>query len=141
MVQVDPGFSNKTVLTFRGEGHQAPKQPNGNLVVLFKEKKHQNFCRSGDNLIYTHKCSLEEALQAAPVRVRLPDGRCFTQCFDEMVSPQTVRCIAGEGMPCANGGRGDLYIRFDIEMPKQLSNATRQKILGALKANAEELEQ
>lgn len=138
MVQVDPGFSSKTVLTFRGEGNQAPKQPNGSLVIMFKEKKHDHFCRSGSSLIYTHKCTLEEALECAPVRVQLPDGRCLTQCFDEVVSPQTVRCIAGEGMP-SEEGRGDLFIRFDIEMPKQLSNAQRQKILEALKANAAEL--
>lgn len=62
MVQVDPGFSAETVLTFKGEGNQLPKQESANLVIKFKEIEHASYKRAGKNLIYTHKISFEDAL-------------------------------------------------------------------------------
>lgn len=58
MIQVDPGFSDSTVLTFKGLGNQAPKMENSNLVVKFSQTENKNFRRSGDNLILTLKISL-----------------------------------------------------------------------------------
>lgn len=81
-----------------------------------------------------------------PVQIRTLDGRHLTACFDELISPQTVRVISGEGMPraqptqgkdetsvkllqVAQMPKGDLYLRFDIHFPKNLSNASRQAII------------
>ena len=91
-----------------------------------------------------------------PVGIKTLDGRCRLICFDELVSPQTVRTIQGEGMPKTTAAdieknpaiklmtlselpKGDLYVRFDIEIPTNLSLAQRKKILAALAANEEEL--
>lgn len=98
-VQVDPGFGEHTTLTFKGKGNQCPKQANSNLVIKFKQVENKHFKRSGDDLILTVPVSFADCLNFKPVTVRTLDGRCLTQCFDELVSPQTVRCISGEGMP------------------------------------------
>ena len=156
MVQVDPGFSEKTVLTFKGMGNQVPKQQSSNLVVTFAQVANEEFRRSGDDLILTHAVSFEDTLRLKPVHVKTLDGRNLTLGFDELISPQTVRIVKGEGMPQAapeddkdakptklmdlsQMPKGDLYIRFAISFPKQLSNAQRQKIIQTLKANADEL--
>ena len=34
--------------------------------------------------------------------------------------------------------KGDLYVRFDIEFPKKLSNEYKKRIIDVLKANEEE---
>lgn len=92
---------------------------NANLVIKFEEKEHSHFRRTGDNLIYTEKITLADSLNSRPVKVKSLDGRTLTQCFDELISPQTCRCVEGEGMPVSGTKeRGDLYIRFDIEFPK-----------------------
>lgn len=101
-VQVDPGMGEHTTLTFKGKGNQCPKQANSNLVIKFKQIENKHFRRSGDDLILTVPISFADALNFKPVQVRTLDGRSLTQCFDELVSPQTVRAIAGEGMPKSN---------------------------------------
>lgn len=141
-VQVDPGFSDKTVLTFRGMGNQAPKQNASNLVIKFTQSHNKHFRRSGDDLVLTWSITFEDVLNFKPVQVKTLDGRHLTACFDELISPQTVRVIEGEGMPRASPNqekdetpvkllpvsqmpKGDLYLRFDIHFPKSLSNASR----------------
>ena len=37
--------------------------------------------------------------------------------------------------------KGDLYIKFDIQLPTKLTQDTKQKLLGALAANEAALEQ
>lgn len=69
-----------------------------------------------------------------PCRITTLDKREITLCFDEVVSPQTLRLIEGEGMPCTSSAfktnksllplsmlpKGDLYVRFDIQFPTNL---------------------
>lgn len=74
---------------------------------------------------------------------------------DEIITPQTVKLVQGEGMPVPINGqenlldhlknvnelpKGDLYIRFDIQFPKKISNHHKQTILQALRQNEEENE-
>lgn len=47
--------------------------------------------------------------------------------------------IRGEGMPVRRGVKGDLYIRFDIEMPGE-SWASRQDIIGSVSLLSERWE-
>ena len=91
-----------------------------------------------------------------PVNIKTLDNRSRLICFDELVSPQTLRHIPGEGMPTTSKEdieknpaiklmslnelpKGDLYVRFDIVIPTNLSLAQRKKILAALAANEAEL--
>jgi len=153
MVQVDSGFNSDTVLTFKGMGNQCPKHESSNLVIKFCEHEHKQFRRSGENLILTHAISFEDVLMAKPVCVRTLDGRNLTLAFDEFISPQTVRCVTGEGMPRSNPTdlgkpvalmplsqrpKGDLYLRFDIHFPK-MTNEQRQKVMQALRKTTKSL--
>lgn len=58
-----------------------------------------SYVRDGDNLIYTHVLSLEDALLSKPIQIRTLDGRNINLSLDETITPQTTHLIAGEGMP------------------------------------------
>lgn len=76
-----------------------------------------------------------------PFKITTLDGRSITLASDELLTPQTVRCMQGEGMPVdgGNGEKGDLYVRFDITLPVDMSLSARQSIIKALKANEQEI--
>ena len=68
-IEVKPGFSDKDVLTFPNKGNEAYGHPPSKLLIKFKEVPHESFQRKGQELIYTHKISLEDALLAQPVHI------------------------------------------------------------------------
>lgn len=104
-------------------------------------------------MIYTHKITLEQALLSQPVKFKALDGHTIIAAIDEVITPQTVKLVEGEGMPISQDpqtdamhvlknlsqmARGNLYIRFDIQFPKKLSNNHKQAIIDILRRNAEE---
>lgn len=110
------------------------------LIVRIKEIKHPRFKRvNKDDLIYVHKITLVEALNSVPVSILTIDGRRLTITMDEIISPQTVRLVKGEGMPIFNKDeviqhllfkekKGDLYIKFEISFPKFIDPEKKEEI-------------
>ena len=100
-VQVNPGYGVDTVLSFKGLGNQAPNQPASSLIIKFSQSHNNSYTRKGDDLILTLDVKFEDVLNHHPIRISTLDGRSLTHCFDELINPQTVRLITGEGMPLA----------------------------------------
>jgi len=93
--------------------------------------------RRGNNLIYTCRVTLQQALKAEPAFVHTLDGRLIKVPVDHVITPKTVIKIESEGMPIINAPgtdpldapkRGDMYVKFDIRFPKKLTDAYRLRI-------------
>ena len=66
--------------------------------------------------------------------------------IDSLISPQSVKLVRGEGMPIhqdnaepealirdvARMDKGDLYLRFEIEFPKELTSEQKSQLLEVL---------
>lgn len=152
-VEVKPGFSEATTLSFAGKGNEAEGHKPSKLVIKFAQVPHENFRRKDNDLIYTQKISLEDALLSQPVKIKALDGRNIVCTIDEIITPQTVKLIEGEGMPVAQDPstdalsslrslslipRGNMYLRFDIQFPKKISTENKEALIGILRKNAEE---
>ena len=98
-VQVNPGFSESTIVTYKGQGNEVIGKSPTNLIVKFKQIADKLWRRVGDDLILTHQVSFESALAMEPVKITTLDKQIRSLCFDEMIRPQTVRMVPGEGMP------------------------------------------
>ena len=92
-VEVKPGYSEKTVLTFTNKGNEAEGHKPSRLVVHFQQIANDNFRRKDNDLIYTHKISLEEALLSQPIKIKALDGRTLITTIDEIITPQSVQLI------------------------------------------------
>jgi len=139
-VEVKPSFDTDTVLTFPSKGNEAYACHQSQLKVTFglampSDISEIKFRRAGDDLIYTHTLTLEEALFSHPVSLRTLDNRVLRISLDKTITPQTVHTVSGEGMPRKSDSkqRGDLKIKFNIIFPTQLKNEHRQAILGVLR--------
>ena len=71
------------------------------------------------------------------MRFKTLDGRTLVVSVDEIISPKTVRCIQGEGMPILNRNNkddhikldfGNLYVKFEVSFPKSLNEDQRRRI-------------
>ena len=55
--------------------------------------------------------------------------------FDEIISPQTCRLVAGRGMPkkACPEEKGDLIVRFDISFPQELPLEKKRRVVELLR--------
>lgn len=105
VIEVKPGFSTETVLVFSEKGNESFGSRPSDLVVKFEQEPHDSFVRKGDDLIYTHKLTLEDALMSQTVAVKTLDSRTVQVCPDEVISPDTRLVVKGEGMPVGLTGK------------------------------------
>ena len=143
-VEVFKGYDKTTVIPFKGMGNQAPGMKDSDLMVHIKEKKHKYFQRVNKNdLIYTHKIDLAQALNSEPVLLTTLDKRKLAISVDEIISPSTIKVVPGEGMPIfqsdintrdLNDKKGDLYIKFDIQFPEYIDPNKKMEITNLLES-------
>ena len=139
-VEVKPGFDCDTVIHFASKGHEAFAYHQSGLNVKFSLLQDDNaenilpYVRNGDDLVYTHKMSLEDALLSRPIQIRTLDGRNINLSLDQTITPQTVHTIRGEGMPrkANNKEKGDLNIKFNIIFPQVLKVENKNAIINIL---------
>ncbi len=115
------------------------------IVIKFRELAHPRFKRQGDNLIYFHKISLSDALKSIPISFETIDGEVIKLSAPEVVSPDTTIELPGKGMPILDDNplgpikksfqRGDLFVKFDIEFPRYLSEDKKQELTAILDEN------
>jgi len=105
-VFVRPGMLESTELVLRRKGNQQPKQEATDLYVHFKlaksaaESNMGRFERKNDHdLIYTHQVSLIDMIHTKPVQITTLDGRKLLVSLDQIMSPNTVKLVEGEGFP------------------------------------------
>lgn len=143
-VEIFKGYDKNTIIPFKGMGNEAPGVKNSDLIIHIKEKKHKCFTRVNKNdLIYTHKIDLAQALNSEPVKLTTLDNRILSISVDEIISPSTVKVVYGEGMPIyqkelsvrdLNIKKGDLYIKFDIKFPEYIDPAKKMEITSLLES-------
>lgn len=83
--------------------------------------------------------SFVDAINQTPVTFKTLDERTITVQTDQQISPQSCLLVANEGMPSVERGpNGNLYIKFDIQFPRDLSSEMLAKLIATLKQNDEE---
>lgn len=137
-VEIFKGQKNNTAIRFGGKGNDAPGMKTSDLIVIIKEIPHPLFKRINKNdLIYFHQITLVQALNSEPVCLTTLDNRRLAISLDEIISPSTVKIVAGEGMPIydenltaknVNVKKGDLYIKFNIIFPEFIDQAKKKRI-------------
>ena len=127
-VMVKPGWKAGTKVTFAKEGDQKPGVIPADVVFTIRDKPHPKFSRdSKNNLVHSVKISLRDALTGSSVDVPTLEGQTVSLRLDEIVQPDSVRCIPGKGLPLPKNPdkRGDLLIKFEIQCPTTLTDAEK----------------
>ncbi|GAA5985193.1 hypothetical protein JCM10908_002563 [Rhodotorula pacifica] len=147
-VNIKPGWKAGTKIRFAKAGNEMPGGSQ-DIVFLLEEKPHATFKREGDDLVYTLKVPLVDAL-AGPAgggsvakSLTHLDGRTINYNVpyprgggNPLKPGQEIR-ISGEGMPItrktATKPKGDLVVKLEIVFPDRISAAQAEgvrKVLG-----------
>lgn len=126
---IHPGMADGTRIVFPKLGHADQKDSeSADAIVTIKTQPHLLFTRFGNDLVFTQKITLVDALVGRKFKVPLMDGRVLPMHLTDIAAPGYKICIKNEGMPIWDDlhseimGKGDLYVEFDVEWPSNRSD-------------------
>jgi molecular chaperone DnaJ len=130
-VRIPAGVRDGSRIRVAGKGEDGVRGgPPGDLYVVTRVTQSPVFRQRADgNLEVTLPITIAEAIQGATVevptlsgtkRIRVPAG----------TQHGTIQRLRGEGppKPGTGGGRGDIFYKLEVEMPRELSNDQRQAL-------------
>ena len=129
-IPVKAGWKEGTKITFPREGDQYPGRIPADIVFVIKEKPHDKFKREGNNLKYTAKISLKDALCGVDLHIPQIDTTVKKMTVRDIIAPGSVERLDGCGMPLSKepGHYGDLLVEFDIQFPKFLKSEDKKAL-------------
>lgn len=131
-INIPAGVGEGMQLTVAGKGNAARRGGiNGDLLVMITEEPHPELVRDGNDLYYNLFLSFPEAAMGAPSEIPTVDGNVKIKVEPGTQAGKILR-IRGKGIPDINGyGKGDLLVRVNVWVPKNLSR-DEKKILEKL---------
>ena len=130
-LEIERGMENGQKIVFKGESEQAPDIIPGDLIITLKQRKHSFFKQRKRNDLYADiELNMKEALFGYNKKIKHLDGREFFIESNKVTQPNEIRVITGEGMPVHKfpSQKGDLYITFNVKLPKTLNKKEKELI-------------
>jgi len=129
VVSVPAGVEDGSRLRLVGEGEAGRRGgPRGDLYVVVRLAPHPVFERRGLDLFCTVPISMTQAALGDEVEIPTLDGP-QPVTVPAGTQPGAVLTLKGKGMPSLDGRRGDLHVRFEVQIPKHLSREERRVLL------------
>ena len=123
---IPPGVKTGSKVRLSGQGTSG----GGDLYLKISVKPHAKFTRDEDDLKIDHPVDLFTALLGGETQVSTVDKTVSLTIPAETDSGKTFR-LRGLGMPKLGklSKRGDLYVTVQIQLPKNLTEDQKQKLL------------
>jgi len=140
-VFVHAGAEDGKVYTYEKEGSvDRPGMEPGDIMVVLHQLPNERFERIGSHIFIEDDISLGDALEYQRAMTHL-DGRVLmiqSNPADILYSDNSIRKVEGEGMPIDKGSKeqkqqkqGDLFVRFNIELPEEITAEQRAILIKA----------
>jgi len=128
-INVPAGVQDGNYLTLQGQGNAGPRGgAPGDLIVIIEEKPHDQFKRNGDDIIYDLAVGFPDLVLGTKVDVPTLDGH-VKLTVPAGTHPNTMLRIGGKGIGhLKGGGSGDLYVRVNVFVPKDVSGKDKEML-------------
>ncbi|HXV59795.1 MAG TPA: DnaJ C-terminal domain-containing protein [Vicinamibacteria bacterium] len=105
---------------------RAPGALPGDLFVIVRSARDPRFQRDGADLWRRETITVPDAALGTTRNVPCLDGSAEVS-IPAAAQPGLVLRLAGKGLPEFGGrGRGDLFVRLDVQIPERLSKRQRE---------------
>ncbi len=128
-VKIPKGIRAGQKLRLAGKGSPSPHGgPPGDLFLIINEQPHPVFTRDGNNLIVDQKIPFSQACLGSEVSIKSLDNKELKVKVPAGIQPQAKLRIKGHGLPGPRGGRGDIFVRISVDIPKKLTKEQKKLI-------------
>lgn len=126
-VGIPPGIEDGTQMRLAGEGESGTQGgPPGDLFVVVRVKPHKVFRREENHLVVGVPVSFADAALGGRVEVPSLEGREEVKIKAGTQHGDSTR-LRGRGLADVHSGRkGDLVVRFEVEVPRKLTGRQRE---------------
>jgi molecular chaperone DnaJ len=125
-VTIPTGVENGRRLIIPRQGDAGPNGgPPGDLYVIVRIKPHEYFERQDVDLYCAVPISISQASLGADIQVSTLDNKIIKVKVPAGTQNGKMLRIRDEGVP-ASGRRGNLYIKFMVQIPEKLSRRGRE---------------
>lgn len=122
VVTIPPGVEDGKRISIPRQGDAgANGGPYGDLYIFLRVKPHQYFERSDSDLYCAVPISITQAALGAEITVTALDDKKLKLKIPAGTQNGKLLRIREEGVPSANGRKGDLYIKIIVQVPTKLS--------------------
>jgi molecular chaperone DnaJ len=129
-VSIPPGVNEGTQIRITGEGEPgANGGPRGNLYIVLTVANHEFFRRKGDELLITVSVNVAQAAlgHVASVPALVEEGETEVDLtIPSGTQPGEVLTVRNYGVPRQRGGRGDMKVMVEVNVPDRLTPKQRQ---------------
>ncbi len=125
---IPAGVENGQVIKIKGKGGPGINGgPNGDLYITFSITNNTKFKRDGSNLYTTIDLDLYTAVLGGEITINTLDGKVKLKVKPETQNNTKVK-LKGKGFPVykKEGVNGDLFVTYNIKIPKNLSPKEKQ---------------
>ncbi|MBR3934030.1 MAG: molecular chaperone DnaJ [Clostridia bacterium] len=135
-IDIPAGINAGETVSYRGLGNAGYKGgPSGDLLVTVSIKKHSVFTRNGYDVHLDVPVTFVQATLGAQIDIPILDEQKkyelgkITYDIAEGTQPGTVIRLKGKGIPHVHSGqRGDMLLKINVEVPKNLSGEQKETI-------------
>jgi DnaJ-class molecular chaperone len=125
-VKIPKGVKDGQKIRLAGQGEPGRGTQRGDLYLTVRLKPDPRFERKDDDLYTDISVPYTTAALGGEVQAQTPSGKVNMKVPAGTSSGQTFR-LAGQGMPkMKENGRGDLYARAKVTVPKTLTDKERE---------------
>jgi molecular chaperone DnaJ len=125
-VKVPAGVEDGARIRLAGRGEAGgPGSRPGDLYVGVRVRPHPHFGRKGPDLTLALPVTYPEAALGAQVKVPTLNGAVTLKVPAGTRSGRTFR-VRGKGAPKRGGGKGDLLVTVNVEVPSRVSKQERE---------------
>ena len=117
------GIAEGQYLTVKSEGNIGPRGgPPGDVLIIVEEKKHADFERHGDDIVYHLSLSFPQVALGDDVEVPTLEGKAVISIPPGTQSGKILR-MKGKGIPHLNSYKsGDELIKVHVWTPSKLGS-------------------
>ncbi|ONK78724.1 uncharacterized protein A4U43_C02F21770 [Asparagus officinalis] len=128
-VDIEKGMKDGQEVVFYEDGEPKVDGEPGDLKFRIHTAPHDLFRREGNDLHTTVTISLVQALVGFEKTIEHLDEHPVEIGTKGVTKPKEVRKYKGEGMPLhLSNKKGDLYVTFEVQFPKSLTEDQKKKI-------------
>ena len=128
-LQLPKGVENNSTIKFPslGDDYQS-NLPRGDLLVRVKIRPHSKYQRDGANLHSIERVNVFDLMIGTKKNIRTLEGRNLAISIPKGTQPGTVLSISEQGLPTRGGGRGNIYLNIQADIPKVSNEELAEKI-------------